>query len=205
MSLGAIADVRISRLEKQQARRSGSVQSDSQSFTISPTCPPSTSITFRGGLAWWTANAFRPYGYYIPTYTVDLADPSKTSVRVAFSAYTYTFTNAGWYAPCVIILSRAGLGTAQDPWPDTVPDDTIYLYGGVASPYLAEYETAAEAEVALDAIRLQTADGYGILASGLILRNNGNVAQPNQYENINKVSRGGSYLFRYTRVGWEMG
>ena len=195
----------VDHLEKQQARRSGTVQSDSQSFTISPTCPPSTSITFRGGLAWWTTSALYPQGYFIPAYTVDLADSSKTSTRVGVRDYTYTFTNAGWYAPCVIILSNYGLGDAHDPWPDTVPDDAIYLYGGVGSPYMAEYETAAEAEVALDTIRLQTADAYGIPASGLILRNNGNVAQPNQYENINKVNRGGSYLFRYTRVGWEMG
>jgi len=195
----------IDRLEKQQARRVGTVQTGAYAFRLSPTCPPSTSITFRGGLAWFPTSGIWSTGFYIPSYTVDLADPEKTSVRVSSSNYVYTFTNAHWYAPCVVGISQE-LWPPPDPWPDAVPDDAINLYGGIGSPYLQEFETAAEAETALGEIMAgEISAFYGVAAGGLVLRNNGNTTEYNQYQPVDLINRGRSYLFGGKRYGWELG
>lgn len=198
---------RINRLERQQQRRAGTVQTDAHAFTLHPTCPPSISITFHGGLAWFPAFATYPTGFFIPTYTVDLTDSDKVSVRLGYFNYTFTFTNAYWYVPCVVTISQQLWPPPEPPdtWPDTVPDNALYLYGGIGSPYLEEFETAAEAEVACMAIRGDTAARYGMVAGGLILRNNGDTVQPNQYESVDLVNRGKSYLFGGKRYGWELG
>lgn len=207
MSYGVVSG-RLRRMDKEQKRKAGTVQTDAYSFNLSPTCPPSTSITFRGGLAWWPANSFEPAGFYIPSYTVDLTDPDKVSVRRGSDGYTYTFTNANWYAPCIVTI-RGMLWPPPEPpdtWPETVPDNALLLYGRqTVPPYLDEFETAAEAEIAYQEIIGQRALSYGIAAGGLILRNNGNTIDPNQYMSVDKINRGRSYLFGGKRYGWEMG
>ncbi|NIV37613.1 MAG: hypothetical protein GWN58_51795, partial [Anaerolineae bacterium] len=92
-------DRQVQRLEQAQARRAGSVQTDAYQFKLSPTCPPSTSIRFNSGLAWWPLYAYYPTPILIPSYEVDLTDSAKVSVRLNYSGYTYTFTNSYWYAP----------------------------------------------------------------------------------------------------------
>ncbi|HUW08330.1 MAG TPA: hypothetical protein VM537_01315, partial [Anaerolineae bacterium] len=82
-------DRQVRALEQGQQRRAGSVQGDSDAFKLSATCPPSTSIMFRGGLAWRPAYSVYPGGLYIPSYAVDLTDPAKVSVRINYSSYTY--------------------------------------------------------------------------------------------------------------------
>lgn len=201
-------DSQLRRLEQQQRQRAGSTShADSYAFLLSPACPPSTSVRFQGGLAWFPAYATYPTGFYIPSYTVDLTDPDKVSVRLGRIAYTYTFTNADWYVPCVVVISQQlwPPPVPPDTWPDTVPDNALYLYGGVGSPYMEEFETAAEAEVALREIRGDVAGYYGIAAAGLVLRNNGNTTDSNQYQQVDQVNRGRSYLFGNKRYGWEMG
>lgn len=202
MTVAGVVERRVNALWKQQRQRAGSAQGDTDSFRLSPTCPPSTSIAFRGGLAWWPAYSFWPAGFYIPSYTVDL---STVSVRINYSGYTYTFTNANWYAPCIFTISQSLWPPPEDTWPTTIPDDSIYLYGGVGSPYLEEFETAGEAEIALREIIGDRASFSGIAAGGLILRNNGNTADENQYMPVDQINRGRSYLFGSKRYGWEMG
>ena len=195
------------RLEKQQRRQAGTVQSDAYQFKLSPTCPPSTSIRFNGGLAWWPAYSYWPAGFFIPSYTVDLTDPDKVSVRRDYSGYTYTFNNPYWYAPCIAIITGYATWPPPDPWPEEPPDTIFYLYGthGGSSPYFAEYETAGEAEMALQEIIGEQAAYYGIAAGGLVLRNNGNVGAHNQYMPVDPINRGRSYLFGGKRYGWELG
>jgi len=202
-----VQDGLLQRIEKQQERRVGSVQTDVQSFTLHPTCPPSTSIYFRGGLAWKPSSSVYPAGLFIPSYTVDLVDSDKVSVRLGFNGYTYTFTNADWYVPCVFIIRSSFWPPPEPPdtWPDTIPDNTVYLYGGVGAPYMQEFETAAEAEEACQEIGGDAASGYGITAGGLVLRNNSNTSSPNQYMPVDTVNRGRSYLFGRKRYGWELG
>ena len=197
----------LRRMDKEQKRYAGTVQTDAYAFKLSPTCPPSTSLRFNGGLAWWPAYSLYPAGFFIPSYIVDLTDPDKVSVRRGYSGYTYTFTNANWYAPCVFVVSQNFWPPPESPdtWPDTVPDDAAYLYGRSTSPYLNEYETASEAEIALREIVGENAAYYGIAAGGIVLRNNGNTTAPNQYMSVDKINRGRSYLFGSKRYGWEMG
>jgi len=207
ISWGGIASERLGRLERSQRQRAGTVQNaDNYQFTISPTCPPSTSIVFRGGLSWYPAWVVYPAGYYIPGYTIDLTDSDKVSVRPNYTGYTYTFTNPYWYAPCVVIIYVAWPPPVPPAtWPTEPPDSSLYLYGGIAAPYFQEFETAAEAEDACRMIRGDTASAYGIVAGSLILRNDGNTTDPNQYQPVDRVNRGRSYLFGGKRYGWEMG
>ena len=203
-----VLDGRIRRLEKQQQQQAGTVQNaDDYQFTVSPTCPPSTRLTVRGGFTWWTAAEINPAGFYIPTYTVDIADPDKVSVSI-LPGYTYTFTNAYWYAPCVLGLSSDVWPPPEPPetWSSTPPDNMLFLYGDVGDPYHAEFETAAEAEAACQEIRADFAVAYGIVIAGLILRNNGNTAEANQYQPVDMVNRGRSYLFGGRRSNsWKLG
>jgi hypothetical protein len=197
----------IHRLERGQRRRAGAVQNaDNYQFTISPTCPPSTSIIFRGGLWWYPSSAFFGYGWYVPSYTVDLTDIDKVGVRLGFSGYSYTFTNADWYVPAFITLDPYGL-RGYETWPDTVPDDALYLVGTItAAPYMEEFATFREAEDALMVTGvIQRASDFGLPTQGIILRNNGNTTDPNQWMAVDKVNRGRSYLFWEMKAGWELG
>jgi len=197
-------------LDKEQNIKAGAVEGgDTYDFRMYPTCPPTTSIVFRGGQCWYKAFAFYPYPILIPSYTVDLTDTDKVSTRMGYSGYDYTFTNASWYVPCIVVLPSATFGTPPEPpdtWPTEVPDTALYLYGGTsAAPYMTEYETAAEAEDACLEIHGDAAAFYGIAIGGLILRNNGNIVNINQWMPVDKINRGRSYLFGQRRYGWEMG
>jgi hypothetical protein len=198
---------RMRQLSRQMQAQSHSVaHADSVQFALFPTCPASTSIVFAGGLGWYSANALWPSGYYLPTYEVDLTDPAKVSVRRSYSGYTYTFTNAHWYAPAIVIISNyIWPGPAPpDTWPEEPPDDMLYLYGQGTSPYLAEFETAAEAEEACTEIIGENAAPYGVAAGGVILRNNGDVTNANQYMPVDFANWGRSYLFGGKRYGWKL-
>ena len=74
MRLGIVVES-LDRLEAVQARSSGTLQNwDLDQFRIAPTCPPTTRIVFRGGLVWRPPTAIGSYGWFIPSYEVDLAD-----------------------------------------------------------------------------------------------------------------------------------
>lgn len=201
----AIASNRVRGLERQQKRRGGYVENaDSYSFTIAPTCPPSTSVVFRGGLVWWPSSAIFPFCYFMPSYTVDLADSDKISVRLAYQNYNYIFTNAYWYVPAMLVLSSYGLDY-HDEWPDDIPEDSIYLAGTTrVAPYMEEFETAAEAENRMGANeQLDASRQYGFVTTSIILRNNGDTESPNAWMPIDLINRGRSYLFRSCVPGWE--
>jgi len=198
-------DRQVRRLEQGQQQRGGTVGTDAYAFNLSPTCPPSTSIMFRGGLAWWPAYSLYPGGFFIPSYEVDLTDPDKTSIRhYTTVSYSYTFVNPYWYAPCLVVITQSQW-PPPEVWPTIVPDFMIYLRGKSAAPYFDEFETAAEAEIAVREIVGERVAYYGIVAGGLILRNNGNTTNSNQYMPIDVLNRGRSYLFGGKRYGWELG
>ena len=190
----SIVSNQIKRLDKEQQRRAGSVQNrDMYEFTISPTCPPSTSIIFRGGLIWRTAAGTNSYGWYIPSYEVDLTDPYITySSSVCPNAYWYYAVNIvpnTYYLP--------GL-TAKEEWPETAPERSIYFRE------VSEWvETAATAEN--NVLRNERSSGqfYGPCTTSVILRNNGNTVDINQYMPIDPVNRGRSYLFMNITPGWH--
>jgi len=202
----AALDRQVRDLEKQQKKAAGSAQNwDSYEFRISPTCPPSTSIWFRSGSAWWNSNALFSRRHTVPSYRVDLADPDKASVRPGYNAYTTTFTQPHWYVSYVVVLSNYGLD-GRETWPETVPNNAIYLISGYGSPYYNEVETAAEAEYNLyTEVNMQVCDYNGIAVGGVVLRNNGNTGQPNEYMPIDRINRGRSYLWWMIGNTWELG
>ena len=202
----------IERLEKQQARSAGFVaDQDPYTFSLSATCPPSTRVRFTGGFAWQVLGYVVEYGWYTPGYEVDLTDENKVSVRAGWRRYTYTFTNPYWYAPALFIVNE-NVEPPEPPemWPAEIQDYSISLYGTytgmpIPPPYLEEVETAAEAEDLCRRILGQAAATEGVVCGGIILRNNGNVTLPNQYQPVDPVNRGRSYLFGKKRYGWMMG
>jgi len=201
--MGLYINRKIHGLVRLNDRQSGAgeIQQGPTDFSLSCTCPPSTSVVFRGGLAWWDNASIWPTGFILPTYEVDLADTSKCSVGFNTSGQGYTFTNANWYLATVVVISDE-LWAIPDhpPFPDTVPDGAIEL--GIATD---ELETATEAEVRFRALRGDVAAQYGIVAGGIIIRNNGNTDIENQYMPIDPINRGRSYLFGARRAGWGMG
>jgi len=126
--------------------------------------------------------------------------------------YTYTFTNAYWYLPVMMLLANNCISCGDRPfqareiWPAEIPDQAIYLTGmGETGFRLDEFETAAGAENVLRTTsRWRTVtDSYGVVLIVVILRNNGNTTDPNQWMPIDKVNRGRSYLFRNIRPGYH--
>ena len=189
-------DRQVQRLELNQQRRAGSVENaDTYRFRLSPTCPPSTSITFHGGLAWWPAYSSYPAGFFIPTYTVDLSDTSKTYGE-------FIFSNANWYSAVLLGLEQDMWPPPAPPdtWPDTLPDGCIYLARSGD-----EFETAVEAEVTVRELVGSRVARYGVCMGGVVLRNNGNIIDYNQFLPIDPINRGRSYIFgNQKRYGWEL-
>jgi len=208
ISWGGMAGGQIRRLEQVQQQQAGTVQNaDNYQFTVHPTCPPSTSIVFRGGLCWYPP-AFAPaHGWFVNSYAADLADTDIVTTNTSFIYYSYTFTNAYWYAGCVLVLTY---GLNPDTFglkPATLPDLSITLAGtnsGLADGF-EEYATAAEAEDALAAMSVERANSVGLPMTALVLRNNGNTTDANQWMSIDRVNRGRSYLLWDYRQAWEIG
>lgn len=186
----------VRRLDIEQQGRAGAVQnSDVYRFMLSTTCPPSTSIRFQGGLAWWPAYSLFPAGFYIPSYTVDLSDITKTYGE-------FKFTNANWYCPALIGIEQDLWPPPEPPdiWPDEFPDNCLYIYRSSD-----EFETAAEAEVEIRTLVGDRVAYYGVCAGGIIFRNNGNTTEYNQFMAIDPINRGRSYFFgNKKRYGWEL-
>lgn len=203
----SVVDGQIQRLERGQRQRVGVAQNwDSYQFTVSPTCPPSTSITFRGGLCYLPASIGLGFGWFVNSYTADLTDTDLVTTSTSVTYHSYTFTNANWYAGCVLVL-RYGLN--PDTFglkPAAVPDQSIILAGtnsGSADGF-EEYATAPEAEDALTAMSMERANSAGLPLAALILRNNGNTTDPDQWVEIDRINRGRSYLLWDCRQAWEI-
>lgn len=147
-----------------------------QQFLMAPTNPPSTSIHISGGK---TGSAWS--GSILPSTTFDLAD-YDTLQR------SPVFVNAGWYG--FYWLAINGFDASR-----------LYVGGTTATAWFVEYETAVEAEqaaMAPDCPQIVTFSpfDYGPVLGIVILRNNGNTAQGNQFLPIDAVNRGRSYIYR---------
>lgn len=146
-------------------------------FMVSASCPPDNRIHIRGGWAWQPGNSYG--GIYKSTNLGDEA-------YVPWDYFTYgRFVSAYWYLPIVTTYP--------------VSFDRIYAYNiGTISAGLApaEYETAAEAEVAIERWWSDRAWVYGVALPPLILRNNGNTTDEDQFMDIDPVNRGRSYIWQ---------
>lgn len=183
---------RLGRLGAIQARKAGSVQNrDAYQFRISTTCPPSTRVTFRGGCVWQPPSAVGSYGWFIPSYEIDLTDGDKTGRGAVM------FTIPYGYREWTIVL-RTTLGLApHEEWPEIVPDDAVWLLGNTG-----EHATAEAAELAMIERERSGGQDYGIPVVGVIMRNNGNTTAPNQFLPVDPINRGRSYLFYNCAQGW---
>lgn len=188
-----LAGQQVRKLARLQDKRGGFVENaDDYRFRIFPTCPPSTSIHFQGGLLWWPEYSIYPAGFFIPSYTVDLTDTDKVTTP-------FKFTTPYWYVSALIGIDQYIWPIPEDGWPTSTPDDIVYWYRSSI-----EYETAEEAEVAAMELRGQVAIYYGHNMGGIILRNNGNTTEYNQFMVVDPINRGHSYLFGKKRYGWEL-
>jgi len=188
-------DRQVRSLEQGQQRRAGNVQNaDVYRFMLSPTCPPSTSIHFHGGLAWWPVYSLYPAAFFIPSYTVDLSDRTKTYGE-------FKFTNANRYVAALIGIDQDLWPPPEPPdtWPTDYPDNCLYIYRSTT-----EFETAAEAEVRVRELIGQRVIYYSVNGGGIVFRNNGNTDDYNQFMPIDPINRGRSYLFGKKRYGWEL-
>jgi len=173
-----ILEGQVKRLERQRRRRAGTAQNwDQYRYTLSPSCPPSTTVHVRGGL-WGDLASFGGVGM-TPSADFDLSDSASTG-RDAL------FVNADYYVFYWLSVDYEG--------------DRLYVGGG-ATTWWYEFETAAEAEIAAmanDCPQLHNFPpwDYGIPVGCLILRNNGNIVDYNQFLPIDQVNRGRSYVLR---------
>jgi hypothetical protein len=121
---------------------------------------------------------------YNPGGTFDLLDFSNIrSQQMLFTipyAFTYLWVAVTWDGEQ---LTAGGSGSGTD------------------YRWFEEFDTALEAEEASMATNLMqlnyySSASYGAFCGCLILRNNGDVSQPNQVMEIDPVNRGRSYIWR---------
>lgn len=176
----------VRQVEKTQRQQAAAAHNwDWYQYQVTPTCPPSTSIYVRGGWAWDGAS-FGGEGWYFEGQTFDLAD-------TAITYQEFAFTNAYWFTACTVALRYYGA-------PPAIAGVPLYLYGAEPDSTrgggLEEFATAAEAEASLDAsLNDAVCNYYCLPLCQLILRNNGTTDLPNQYQIIDRVNRGRSYIF----------
>lgn len=202
MGLG-IANRYTRKLVHGQQNIATSDRRDGYNFTLHPTCPPSTRVIFTGGYAWQVSGYLIEYGYYTPTYDVDLTDGTKVLIYGAPAPWTYTFTNANWYLPSLFVVRR--FASPPETWPEEIPNYLIFLYCTIDGTVGVEYETASGAEGGLRQIIGDDAADGGVICGGIVLKNNGDTENANQFEPVDSVNRGRSYLFGSKRYGWHLG
>jgi hypothetical protein len=193
----------VARLERQQAKLAArDDNADAMQFTVHATCPPSVGFYVHGGRMVmppsWDSSCF-----FVNSGVVDL-----TTYDLDY--WPYTFTNANWYLPLY-----ATIGWYYVAWDQGYVDmqDTVRFHGATTGPGFGysgggfvEYETAAEAEQSLsgaDYIQDYICETGEPLCK-LILMNNGNTAESNQFRPVDAVNRGRSYLFGLFRNGRMM-
>jgi hypothetical protein len=176
----------ISQLEKDRARQERQRRTTPyEQFRMGATNPPSTSVTISGG--WGGFIGLGGY-WHRPTTALDLADYSVTRRRnTAFAnPYWYGFY---WMAISMTDLTRVYIGGGAD-----------FMAGaGDSQRWFPQYETAVEAEQGAQEgywqLHTYPPWDYGPMLGCVILRNNGNTTEANQFMPIDPVNRGRSYIW----------
>ena len=126
-----------------------------------PSCPPDTQIHMNGG--WYIACPSSGDGY---TYRQDDLSVDLSNRRNAY--FEYEWTNPFWYVPAILVFAWTG---SYD----------IRLYGSDVEDWwgggFEEFETAREAEVALDTFVTSVIDELGLPLCRIVLRNDGRTGQ----------------------------
>ena len=202
---------RTNRLQKQLDR--GKTQNpviQDYDFMVTPTCPPSTSISIRSGKAWRNAAYWFVIGYNVekPTVTIDI-----TTERILKNDWPnpgipldLSFANAYYYKAMVLVYNLDWIFYEQ--YGEEYVIDQCKFY------YLAadtEYATAGEAEAEIDLMLNGGLCGgereqglyyeYAFPIWSIILCNTGVTGVEGQIQPIDQVNRGRSYLYRDLRPG----
>ena len=167
----------LQQADNRQAARSDNVEADS--FLAAITCPPSTQIWVRGGFLWQGTYGGDGVGWRVSSATFDLADEEDTGASIIFASPDH-------YIGVVLALY-------QGAYPGEAQRLRLHWDG-------VEYATAAEAEDAADAALYSQSPAFEDYPLALaILRNSGDTASPNQFQPVDAVNRGRSYLWRDVR------
>lgn len=191
-------------------------------FKTWPTCPPTKSVWVVGGLCHWLKSGYtnsdwfdgnEPEGraWTVPTQSYDLSD-DHNEVSTAYvsradpSTIPLHFANAYWYKPATLLLLVPD--ELENP---SASDWRLWL---LCAGEEYEYETAAEAEQLdfqsfdIDNSYWPDPEGYtgaplydyfprqaGMPLCGVILRNDGVIGYGRNFQSIDMVNRGRSYLW----------
>lgn len=192
--MGPRLEYQVRNLERRQQKLvTQNRNMDAYRWLVRASCPPDTRIwLWSGRTREPSAGGTGTAAWWVGAQALELSG----SGSVVSAASHYTFTNAYWYCPVTVV-------------PDELWEDDISLIlfgpgvgGGITGGGLTEYETATEAETALDAFLTDGIASQGPPCCQLILRNNGNTALQDQYMAIDAVNRGRSYLYRDVRGKW---
>ena len=184
---------RTERLQQSENRQAAFVPgAEWYELRVSPTCPPSKSVTLRGGRlyagynpGWASFDVYEQRAYTVPELTADLDDTASVTVDV-------TFTNAGYYQLFLLELKLPAV--VENP---AAGDWAFNLHGTND-----ELATAELAEAWMNSTTFTESSPWyhGALGTayplcGLVLKNNGQVGVSGAFLPVGLVNRGESYIW----------
>lgn len=204
---------RIRSIERAITQRRGRTELiQDYEFSLSPTCPPSTSVIIRGGKAWRNAVYWFVIGYNVekPTITVDIATERMVQdQRTSPPVLDLSFNNPYYYKALIFMYWGDWVFYEQYCTPGTLD----WVTNECRFSYLAadvEYATSQEAEAKIDSLMNGELCGgryggglyyeYAFPLAGLVLRNNGVTGLAGQIMEIDKLNRQRSYIYRDLRT-----
>ena len=218
---------RLNQLEQNVSRgraRTNVIQD--YNFMVTPTCPPSTSISIRQGSAWINSNYWFFIGYKVqkPADSIDFTSMTNVGYGATWDSngpkFNITFANSGHYKAVALCLSYFWIQQEADYDADYWEGDN-WKYNVIGGN--TEHATAAGAEAEID---FMLDGGYGYVPNygatdyqcrpyswlyfalwGIVFRNNGMTESPGAISPIDVLNRGGSYLYRDLRTNknWMVG
>lgn len=175
---------RVSKINRNAAIIDAAVESPYASrFRVSPTCPPSTAVNIRSGLAvinyrWGDIQDKT----YFPDAVCDFTATDETQLPCNFS-------NSRYYLGIILCYHDDWLLSSTEP---------PYTIVGGASEHLA----AASAEQEIDGLLNGTDDWLVevLPLAAIVLRNNGILGEDGQVLAIDALNRGRGYIYRDIRL-----
>lgn len=180
-------------------------------FRVTPTCPPSTAVNIRAGKAWRNAAYWAVIAYNVEKAgeTLDIATSDNIG-RYTGSAVRFilTFANPDYYKPLCLGLNYDWVFYEQGRTDDYWHGKSGYKWYNIAP--IDECATAQEAEAVVDRLLngaypstyyYHIYDYRYFAIWSIILRNDGQVNTKGAILPIDRINRGGSYVYRDLRPG----
>lgn len=179
---------RIGTLERQQRRDAGYEQLQvTYEFAVRPACPPTKELIVRPGVASSESTA------YIDQQTVDFTDAEAMGE-------TYSWVTAYAYLPMILCYDTYWIMYHGNP---AYAAFWSQQYNNVVCE---EAQTAGEAEACIDSLMNGSEAWYHYRFPlwGVVLKNAGFVGTDGNYQPIDAVNRGRSYLYRDCRARTQL-